>query len=146
TGVYFQEPASLPTNFFGITNYAGCAGFLGLSGQPYAGVFVDRAKTTIPQITAGDGTSNTAMFGEALGNTRTGTQNWNNAWIGSMTIPSAWGLAPNAEWYRFGSNHTAVTQFAYSDGAVHGAYTAQVGGPPPDFSPRDGSPGWSNFI
>jgi hypothetical protein len=143
TGVYQPEPGTLgflgipvSQNFFGITNYYGVTGYLGLSGPPYQGVFVDRALTTIPQITAGDGSSQTMLFGEVLGNTRTGTQNWNMAWIGAGTMPTAWGMDPVGEWYKFGGNHTAITQFCYADGSVRGGYTAQAGS----------GPGYNNFI
>ena len=136
TGVYFPN-----VNFLGVTNYIGVAGWLGLSGmaanppQP-VGVFVDRVQTSVPQITAGDGTSQTMLFGECLGDVATGTQNFNFSWMGCGALPTAWGLDRTAGWYRFGSKHTAVTQFCYADGSVHGAFTAQAGS----------GAGYNNFV
>ena len=133
-GIYFGG-----VNFLGVTNYTGVAGWLGLSGtaagQP-VGIFVDRVQTTIPQVTAADGTSQTMMFGECLGDQATGTQNFNFSWMGCGALPTAWGLDKNAGWYRFGSKHTAVTQFVYADGSVHGAFTAQAGS----------GAGYNNFV
>ena len=134
TGVYYGG-----VNYLGVTNYCGVAGWLGLSGlaagQP-VGIFVDRVQTTIPQVTAADGTSQTMMFGECLGDVATGTQNFNFSWMGCGALPTAWGLDKNAGWYRFGSKHTAVTQFVYADGSVHGAFTAQAGS----------GAGYNNFV
>jgi prepilin-type N-terminal cleavage/methylation domain-containing protein len=126
-------------NFLGVTNYVGVAGWLGLTGQVAGqpvGVFVDRVQTTIPQITAADGTSQTMLFGEALGDNATGTQTTNFAWMGAGTLCTAWGLDRSAGWFRFGSKHTAVTQFCYADGSVHGAFTAQAGS----------GAGYNNFV
>src|SRR5439155_11211529 len=105
-GIYYGG-----VNYLGTTNYVGTSGWLGLSGiaagQP-VGVFVDRVQTTIPQITAGDGSSQTMLFGEVLGDNATGTINFNFSWMGAGCLPSAWGLDNNAGWYRFGSKHPAV--------------------------------------
>jgi prepilin-type N-terminal cleavage/methylation domain-containing protein len=134
TGVYYGG-----VNYLGVTNYCGVAGWLGLSGQVAGqpvGIFVDRVQTTVPQITAADGTSQTMMFGECLGDQATGTQNFNFSWMGCGALPTAWGLDKNAGWYRFGSKHTAVTQFVYADGSVHGAFTAQAGS----------GAGYNNFV
>ncbi len=133
-GIYYGG-----VNFLGTTNYVGVAGWLGLSGiaagQP-VGVFVDRVQTSVPQITAADGTSQTMLFGEVLGDNATGTQNFNFSWMGCGSLPTAWGLDQNAGWYRFGSKHTAVVQFVYADGSVRGAYKAQAGS----------GAGYNNFV
>ena len=143
--ILLQSPSTLygiyygGVNYLGTTNYVGVAGWLGLSGQVAGqpvGVFVDRVQTTVPQITAADGTSQTMMFGEVLGDQATGTQNFNFSWMGVGNLPTAWGLDRTAGWYRFGSKHTAVVQFCYADGSVHGAFTAQAGS----------GAGYNNFV
>jgi prepilin-type N-terminal cleavage/methylation domain-containing protein len=108
------------------TNYVGVAGYIGLGYPPWQGVFTDRSTTSLGQISSADGTSNTLMFGETLGDWTLPGPRWNYSWMGCGALPNAWGLQPDTNpntqqgtsWYTFGSKHTAVDQFAYCDGAV----------------------------
>jgi prepilin-type N-terminal cleavage/methylation domain-containing protein len=120
-GVYYPGAPTAPTNYIGV------AGYIGLGYLPWTGVFTDRSTLSLGQIASNDGTSNTLMFGETLGDYTLPGPRWNYSWMGCGTLPSAWGLQPdtlpsnsggNTQWYTFGSKHTAVDQFAYCDGAV----------------------------
>jgi prepilin-type processing-associated H-X9-DG protein len=118
TGYYFAGNTA-----FGRTNYAANAGYLGnLPGWPYQGPFGYNTKTTITAIT--DGTSNSLMFGEALGGdappaTRNFVMNW-----GSANLPTAWGLATPSMWYQYGSMHSGVVNFSLCDGSVRALKTS----------------------
>src|SRR5262249_41522751 len=78
---YFAGDLINPPPVFGLTNYIGVSGSIGKDGvnvsrvdglppQPGAnhakheGVFGNRSRTTLTEVTNGDGTSNTMMFGE----------------------------------------------------------------------------------
>jgi hypothetical protein len=65
-----------------------------------------------------DGTANTLMFGEMLGDKQTGTRYWSNSWFGGANMGTAWGIPEPGFWYTFNSRHTAVVQFALGDGSV----------------------------
>ena len=56
-----------PGQKLGTTNYLGVAGWLAGSYPPYVGLFTNRSSVSMPQLTAADGSSNTMMFGEYLG-------------------------------------------------------------------------------
>jgi prepilin-type N-terminal cleavage/methylation domain-containing protein/prepilin-type processing-associated H-X9-DG protein len=112
---------------FGATNYVANAGALGDvsgSGDPYygqwRGPFYRNSSMSIVQVT--DGSSNTLMFGESLGGTNAPGQSrdFNLAWMGAGALPTAWDLIDPCGWYSFGSNHTAIINFAFCDGSVHG--------------------------
>jgi prepilin-type N-terminal cleavage/methylation domain-containing protein len=129
----------------GKTNYLGCSGQFGEIGyssvDTRVGVFSVRSQTRIAHIT--DGTSNTLLFGEAVGMAGTGvsdgTQIKNGlilsyAWIGCATLPVGFGAldpkprngTPNPEaqydahWAQFSSMHSGVVQFCLADGSVQG--------------------------
>jgi prepilin-type N-terminal cleavage/methylation domain-containing protein/prepilin-type processing-associated H-X9-DG protein len=123
---------------FQVTNYVGCAGYLGddaadsnpgtwngLSYGVLKGIYYRNSFTTIGQIA--DGTSNTIAFGETL----TGTVNMPRSgallWFGSGSMPTSLGLFPNSptcsihncDWLGFSSAHTGgIVQFAFADGSV----------------------------
>jgi prepilin-type N-terminal cleavage/methylation domain-containing protein/prepilin-type processing-associated H-X9-DG protein len=141
---YFPGP---PNNFqpTGRTNYTGCAGTLGANadaadpyvtdangnGFPdnkYQGVFTNRSKTRIADIT--DGTSNTILFGEGLGgNTQYGARDFAWSWMGTGCTASKFGIGvtgqaygsglPGTGWNTWGSKHPGGSQFAFADGSVH---------------------------
>jgi prepilin-type N-terminal cleavage/methylation domain-containing protein/prepilin-type processing-associated H-X9-DG protein len=130
TGYYF--PANYNMNF-GLTNYIASAGALGnvsTSGDPYYGQWVGPyytgSSTRMTHIT--DGTSQTLAFGETLGGTNApGTpRDFNLSWMGAGALPTAWDLLDPCQWYSFGSGHTAIINFAFCDGSVHGLHK---GGP-----------------
>ncbi len=120
-----------PTNYFGV---AGCigAGFNASLWAPYttfAGILTDRSKLSLGQITVLDGTSNTLLFGEALGGQGIAPTNFRMSWFGCGSLPTAWGLgnprldpavtSAAADWYMFSARHAAGVQFAFGDASVH---------------------------
>jgi len=104
----------------GKTNYLGVAGYFGQAYSGYQGIFGNRTAVRLTQIS--DGTSNTLMFGEALGGPPSGptARLFCYSWAGPGALPTAWGLPENSDWYTFGSQHTALVQFCFGDGSVRG--------------------------
>lgn len=109
----------------GKTNYFGVAG--GIGSVPttngwtlWEGIYGNRTKVNfgggIP-----DGTSNTFAIGESMGDWTNNARYFSHSWMGVGALPTAWGL-PNTRldqrWYRFSSDHDAITQFAMADGSV----------------------------
>lgn len=125
TGGYAAAPGG---NVFGVTNYAGCAGTIG-TGAPgvpwygnYSGIFNNRSKLSLGNITVLDGTSNTLLFGELLGGVGLSPTDFRMSWFGCGNQCTAWGLGNarlDAQWYKFSSRHAAGVQFAFGDAAVH---------------------------
>lgn len=111
----------------GRTNYLGCAGGLGNnfptgladSWGKYEGVFGNRSTVNMGAIQ--DGTSNTFMFGEAVGNYVVGkTIGYSYSSMGGAALPTAWGLDKKVKnWYQFSSEHPGIVQFAMADGSVN---------------------------
>ncbi len=102
----------------GRTNYAGMAGYAGYTGHPpadfYKGVFYNRSQTGFRDIA--DGSSNTLLFGEAVGNDNTG---YGYCWMGVGTLGTKWGLTLNPDvWGRFESRHPGIVHFCLADGSV----------------------------
>jgi len=109
---YIPNPVSGPTNpsflsplKLGLTNYIGCAGWLGddpdfttSAGVKrqytlFKGIYYRNSKTRIADIS--DGTSNTVAFGETLAGTSKGQRDFALSWFGSGSMPSAWGIQYN---------------------------------------------------
>jgi prepilin-type N-terminal cleavage/methylation domain-containing protein/prepilin-type processing-associated H-X9-DG protein len=144
---YFGPPFT--TYPQGRTNYLGVAGALGTTtdivtvdpnsdpGNPagganlkkYAGIFGDRSRNALGRIK--DGTSNTLMFGEALGGFDTDliTRTFSYSWMGAGALPTKFGIGvvgqpfgnslPGAGWPSWSSRHpSGITQFAFGDGSV----------------------------
>lgn len=132
---------------FGATNYFGCAG--AHSGEiqpleelkPFRGVMSCRTLVTIAEI--GDGSSNTIMYGEGLGQINNRDRQSCYPWmfgglvrgrgalpwreIVSSTNPEMllFGDEVYASLRGFGSMHPTVCAFAHADGSVH-AYDRKI--------------------
>ena len=113
TGATINDAAGL---VLGRTNYMGVGGYLGnIPGwEQYQGVFTNRSKTTMSAIL--DGTSNTLLFGEAIGG-RTTTRDFGFTWMGGGYLATGSGLG-NKSFGSFSAEHPGVTQFALADGSV----------------------------
>jgi prepilin-type processing-associated H-X9-DG protein len=126
---------------------AGFAGTVTGYGQ-WAGVFTNRSSISLVQVTSGDGTSNTLMFGDYLGDADAGIRNFAMSWMGAGAFCTAFGLPTgpgplntlangvlfgvnNDGIDAFGSKHTGVVQFCYADGSVR----ALLKGPVPYNTP-----------
>jgi len=111
----------------GRTNYLGNAGFIGYTNVDpnwikLEGPLDNRSQNRLANMP--DGTSNTILFGETVGDKSTGPRNYSMGWMGSGCMATAWGLTdgPNSNgWFQFSSKHTGVVQFGYSDGSVRSA-------------------------
>jgi prepilin-type N-terminal cleavage/methylation domain-containing protein len=106
----------------GRTNYMPSMGYFGHTAttfDQYEGVFETQTQAGVDQVSASDGTANTLLFGEALGDVETGPRQYSLAWIGAGGMITGGGIDP-ADWYTFGSKHTGVIQFFFADGSVRG--------------------------
>jgi prepilin-type N-terminal cleavage/methylation domain-containing protein len=104
----------------GRTNYLGCGG----KGADMAGweinkgVFYNRSDTNMAHIT--DGTSNTLMFGEAIGGKTTASgssRQYGYTWMGVGYLANIMGITRNS-FSSFSSEHANVVVFAMADGSV----------------------------
>ena len=131
--MYYESPYLwLNTYQFGVNNlgrcnYLGSAGYFGrfrqsfLAGTSrYAGIFYTRSKTRMGDIT--DGTSNTLMFGEALGDFDGATRTTSHTWIGSGGQPLAWGLRPGGQSSKTGALVSATDPYWSSWHPVKGSF------------------------
>jgi prepilin-type N-terminal cleavage/methylation domain-containing protein/prepilin-type processing-associated H-X9-DG protein len=137
-------PAPGLTNYLGVCGARGsgviCPGcadttLQGQSGEPVpfawtqlAGLFDNRTNASLARVF--DGTSNTLAAGEGYGDTHIGlgsqpsggivTAGW--SWMGFGAMGTWRGLAGPVEtsWAQFASRHTAVVNFCFADGSVHG--------------------------
>lgn len=121
TIAYFQNAMTDPGGqSLGRTNYLGCGG-LGadiVGWDNYLGVFYNRSSTAMRDIT--DGTSNTLLFGEAIGGKPTpsaGSRQYGFTWMGVGYLANFTGIERNT-WSSFSSEHTNLVNFALADGSV----------------------------
>ncbi|MFT3879219.1 MAG: DUF1559 domain-containing protein [Gemmatales bacterium] len=116
----------------GRSNYFGCAGmtYEGNWYRTFDGILMNRQQLTLGQITVKDGTSNTLLFGESIGDysdtnaptSRTAVY----AWLGAGSLTTWRGLGVRGQYggnggpslNRFASVHAAGVQFAMADGSV----------------------------
>ncbi len=109
----------------GRTNYMGMGGYAGnIPGWGfYIGIFYNRSKVRMSEIS--DGTSNTIIFGEAVGG-KTGTSNatreFGFTWMGGGYLTSGSGLG-TWQFGGFNSEHPNICQFAIADGSVKAVQT-----------------------
>jgi type II secretory pathway pseudopilin PulG len=133
----------------GRTNYIVCSGGSGTpTGTPvatdpfwaYIGVFSNRSKLTLGQLTVQDGTSNTILLGETLGGQRIGRVDTVIPWVVNTNMavgaglgrgqfkneddPSGPGWDGNnrtprgGAWFRFSAMHASGVQFCFGDGSI----------------------------
>ena len=104
----------------GRTNYIPNGGCLGnYPNAPYSaynGPFTTRSKSKLANMY--DGTSNTILFGEIVGDAQTGPRNYAYSWIGGNIGQTYYNLPAKAAWYTYSSKHTGVVQFGMGDGSV----------------------------
>jgi prepilin-type N-terminal cleavage/methylation domain-containing protein len=133
-GGYFGAPFSPGSGYPGpgLTNYLGVAGsrggqsVLGTADQAwlqYVGLFENRSTNSLARVP--DGTSNTLMFGEVLGemgDVSPGSVDLGLSWAGYGCQGTWRGFSgpSTSSWSNFGSNHTAVVHYCFADGSVHG--------------------------
>jgi type II secretory pathway pseudopilin PulG len=104
----------------GRTNYAGVGGYTGAAVPSSAGVLTNRSGLTLAQISSADGASNTAMFGETLGDSDSGPRHYSDSWmgVGSLATFPGLGTGPGSSSFTFASKHNGIVQFCFADGSV----------------------------
>jgi prepilin-type N-terminal cleavage/methylation domain-containing protein len=104
----------------GRSNYVGVGGYSGALSASSAGVLTNRSGVSLSRVDVADGTSNTAMFGETLGNSDTGPRQYSDSWMGVGSLATFPGLpgGANSSPFTFASKHTNIVQFCFADGSV----------------------------
>ncbi len=111
----------------GASNYIGNAGWLGPDEQDssaartakanqYKGPYYQNSKTRTSDIL--DGSSQTIGFGETLAGQKAPKREFRLTWMGSGSMPTAWGLSNTPGWYQYGSYHNGIVMFGLCDGSV----------------------------
>jgi prepilin-type N-terminal cleavage/methylation domain-containing protein len=133
--------ATATTPTLGRTNYVAVNGVVDkgftitvnnatVSADTWSGIGACRQKLTLEQLTALDGTANTLMYGDYLGDYEQGGT-YSLAWMGAGSCGTLYGLyrippptpappTPPQPYNFFASKHTAVVLFARGDGSVSG--------------------------
>jgi prepilin-type N-terminal cleavage/methylation domain-containing protein len=125
SGYFFANPFG---DTLGKTNYCGVTGVLANpidnpDWDALIGMFYSQSRVTMAEVTAGDGTSNTLMFGESLGGIFPGSpRDSSHSWMGAGAWPLVYSM-PEADssgtaYLAYSSNHTGVVLFCFGDGAV----------------------------
>jgi len=103
----------------GRSNYVASAGGMGMTENAYWDMFrgpmYNRSVRSLADVV--DGTSHTLMFGESLGGLYGNRREYAHSWMGSGSLPTAWGLS-DAAYFRFSSQHPGMVCFSYCDGSV----------------------------
>jgi prepilin-type N-terminal cleavage/methylation domain-containing protein len=104
----------------GRTNYVGVSGYFSDIVPSLKGPLTNRSGLALTKVT--DGTSNTLLIGEAIGDCDTGPQQVAFSWMGVGAMPTAWGTptGPTSVWANFSSQHLGIVQFCFGDGSVRG--------------------------
>lgn len=110
--------------YLGSTNFVGVAG-CGSGGNPiyarYEGVYTNRSKISLGQISSRDGTSQTLLYGEAAGGSWL-SEPWtkNLSWMGAGSLGTYLGSqsARNALTIQFSGFHVGGTHFCFADVSV----------------------------
>lgn len=135
----------------GRTSYVGVAGYGGQINNgtvdQYRGIFCNRSGLTLEQLTASDGSSNTLMFGEWLGDFAVGSRRYAPAWIGAGSMPTAYGTAgtDDSALFQFSSKHIGTIQFCMGDGSVRGIHKGIAPGTPA-FTNYIAASGWIDSV
>jgi prepilin-type N-terminal cleavage/methylation domain-containing protein len=116
----------LPRGDYGRTNFLACAGALGdvtdAFWGKYRGAFTNRSSNKISTVI--DGTSNTIVFLEALGDAAgQGRRDFSYSWMGGVSMATAWGLPTdptraNEGWWTATAKHPGFIQVGMGDGSV----------------------------
>jgi prepilin-type N-terminal cleavage/methylation domain-containing protein len=126
------------TNYVGVSGYVGaCTGWGNLNG-----VYSNRSKVNLTQITDNDGTAHTLMYGESLGDSvPPAPRQLAFSWAGVGCLPTGYGDLSDAGsgWWDFNSLHAGVVQFAMCDGSVKALKKTVV------YDPNNIAP-WLNFV
>jgi len=121
------------TQRLGRSSYIGCSGFSGANpnipaNDKYRGLYTNRSKVSMEELTTADGASNTLAFGEVLGDGEKPPFRRRNTWAGGGQMWMAYGLklpTPDATlgswtWYMNSALHNGIVHFAMGDGSVKG--------------------------
>ena len=111
----------------GRTNYLGVAGVIGevddAALDKYKGLFFSQSAVKIAQVK--DGTSNTLLFGEVLGDRSTGSDG-SYSWFGSAPAPTFLGMREPQKY--FDSHHDNRINFCFADGSVRSLSRSYLSG------------------
>lgn len=109
----------------GRTHYVGVSGCGSGSHQTYSifeGIYTNRSKVSLAQITTNDGTSNTLLYGEACGSQYQGSrfETIDLSWMGVSALGTYGGLhhPRSGEIIHFSGYHPGGVQFCFADGSV----------------------------
>jgi prepilin-type N-terminal cleavage/methylation domain-containing protein/prepilin-type processing-associated H-X9-DG protein len=135
---------------FGRTSYAGMVGMAGrgtntaiLNAGRYEGLLTNRSKNSLAAVP--DGTSNTLLFGEALGGVTRGERQYTGAWMGFAVLGTFLGMRERDPHYlQFSSLHPGVVQFCFADGSVRGLHPGSSNNDPTDLAVLN-NPDWLVF-
>lgn len=150
-GTYFRLPPPDDVTL-GRTNYVAVAGMAGHGTDPvygrYEGLFFNRSRNSLASVP--DGTSNTLLFGKAVGGRNLADPPYPNgnkysiSWMGGGAIFTRFGLRSfDFQVTGFSSAHPGLVQFCFADGSVRGLrHTDVVYERGTDPFPPEGSSWW----
>jgi prepilin-type N-terminal cleavage/methylation domain-containing protein/prepilin-type processing-associated H-X9-DG protein len=135
---------------FGRTSYCGMIGMAGrgtnttlLNAGRYEGLFTNRSQNSLARVP--DGTSNTLLFGEALGGVTNGQRQYTGSWMGFPLLGTFLGMRQKDPHYlQFSSLHPGVVQFCFADGSVRSLHPGSTNNDPLNLSNLT-NPDWLVF-